>query len=154
MGAGFTIPEDGIREQAEKDGVTHFVTGVAIVRDNKVLVVRRVPDDSFGGCYELPGGGVDEGETFMQGVAREAFEETGLTVTAITGMFEGFDYSTSTKAKVRQLNFVVEVADGDVVLEPTEHNDCLWIGPADIDALPTSIEMKQCLYGFFATRRN
>jgi 8-oxo-dGTP diphosphatase len=154
MLAVFNIPEAGIRAQAEQDGVTDFVTGIAIVRDDKVLVVRRVPDDSFGGCYELPGGGVDDGETFGESAVRECLEETGLTVTAITGMFEGFDYATKDKPKVRQLNFAVEVAPGDVVLEPTEHDDHRWIGPADIDALPTSIEMKQCLYGFFATRHN
>jgi len=39
------IDEDAIRKQAEQDGVTHITTGVAVVKDGKVLVARRVAHD-------------------------------------------------------------------------------------------------------------
>jgi 8-oxo-dGTP diphosphatase len=67
MKAVFTVSEEEIREQAAKDGVTHFATGVAVVRGGKLLVVRRSAGDTLGGYYELPGGGVDDSETLVQG---------------------------------------------------------------------------------------
>ncbi len=142
--------EHTLRTQATQDGVTHFVTGVAIFRDGKLLVVRRAADDFLGGIYEIPGGGVDEGETFEIAAAREALEETGLTVTRVVAEFEGFDYETDSKPKVRQYNYVVEVAPGEVTLEPTEHDDYQWIMQTDIDALQTSPEMKACLHAAFS----
>ncbi|HEY5806241.1 MAG TPA: NUDIX hydrolase [Candidatus Saccharimonadales bacterium] len=150
MSATFIVPEEVIREEAARDGVTHFVTGIAIIRDGKVLVVRRVANDFLGGFYELPGGGVDPGEAFAEGAIRETFEETGLKVSAIVGMFASFDYATKTKPKVRQINFIVEVEPGVVTLEPTEHDALLWIGPEDIAGLHTTDEMRTCLRAIFA----
>jgi 8-oxo-dGTP diphosphatase len=84
--------------------------------------VRRIAHDDFlGGEWELPGG-VDDGETFEQGAIRELFEETGLKVDQILGTFEGFDYKTPKKPKVRQLNFRVTVGPGSITLEPNEHD--------------------------------
>jgi len=143
------INEQAVRRQAAQDGITHFATGIAIFRDGKLLVVRRVPEDTLGGVYELPGGGVDEGETITQGAIRETFEETGLTVHRVTGAFEGFDYQTSTKPKVRQLNFKVEVEPGDVMLEPTEHDEYRWIFEDEVADLGTTDVMKDCLYRAF-----
>lgn len=141
----YNIPEAAIRKQAQKDGVTHFATGVVILREDKVLIVRRVQNDFLGGNYELPGGGVEEGENFEGAVIRETLEETGLCVKAIAGMFEGFDYATDQKPKARQLNFIVEVDSGDVVLS-SEHDAFLWIGEEnDLKDLPMSDNMKTCL---------
>jgi len=150
----FEIPEDEIRQQAAKDSVTHFASGVAVVRDDKILIVRRVPDDFMGGIWELPGGGIDDGETFANGVARELLEETGLKVTTTIGVFDGFDYQTPRKPKVRQVNVLVVVEPGEVILEPTEHDAHLWITSEDIDGLQeTTDQMRTCLRDAFAALR-
>jgi len=112
----FIVPEDILRERASLDGITDLSTGIAIIRDGSILVVRREPADFLGGNFELPGGGVDAGETLAGALKREAFEETGLTVVRILGMFPGFDYSTPKKPKVRQFNFLVEAKDDAIVL--------------------------------------
>jgi 8-oxo-dGTP pyrophosphatase MutT (NUDIX family) len=138
------------RALAAKDGVTHFSTGVAVVRDGKVLVVLRVAHDDYGGVYELPGGGVEPGECFADCVAHEMTEETGLHVTKILRMLAGFDYATSRKPHVRQINFVVEVGPGEVQLDHDEHDDFRWIGPEDVDSLQNTDQMKTCLRAIFA----
>ena len=98
--------ERQLRKEARQDGIAHFVVGVAVFRDRKLLVVRRVPDDYHGGMFELPGGGVESGETFAECVARELLEETGLRLRAITDFRGGFDYAT-TKLNLRTLDFVL-----------------------------------------------
>lgn len=138
------IYEDTIRLKAKEDGVTHFATGIAVFQDGKLLVVRRVAHDDFlAGEWELPGGGVDAEETIEQGAVRELKEETNLDVEQIIGTFEGFDYSTPKKFKVRQINFKVCVKPGEIAL--TEHDMYKWITADDISGLKTNAAMQDCL---------
>jgi len=142
------IDEDSIRKQAAADDVTHFATGIAVLQDSRLLVVRRVADDDFlAGEWELPGGGVDPGETIEQGAIRELQEETNLAVDQMLGSFEGFDYTTPTKPKVRQINFKVSVRPGTIKL--TEHDRYRWITSAEIAALKTTPTMEKCLRNAF-----
>lgn len=143
------IDEKAIRKQAMSDGVTHITTGVAVVEGDKILVVRRVAhDDTLAGEWELPGGGVDSGETIEQGATRELNEETGLEIDEILGTFEGFDYTTPKKPKARQVNFKVTVKPGDIRL--TEHDKYRWITANDIPGLKANKVMQDCLYRAFA----
>ena len=57
----------------------YLAVSAAIIRDGKVLVVRRARKPALG-IYTLPGGGVETGETLMQAVTREVREETSLIV--------------------------------------------------------------------------
>ncbi|MEV0294244.1 NUDIX domain-containing protein [Nocardia sp. NPDC050710] len=134
--------EHELRAAARTDGIGDFVVGVAVFRDRKLLVVRRVPDDYYGGMYELPGGGVESGESFAECVTRELFEETGLRVRAITEFLGAVDYATRTKARVRKFTFVVEADPGDVALAPGEHDAFDWIDAADLDRLPMPPDMR------------
>ncbi|MGV9821268.1 NUDIX hydrolase [Nocardia xishanensis] len=134
--------ERQLRSEARRDGISDFVVGVAVFRDRKLLVVRRVPDDYHGGMYELPGGGVESGETFAECVARELFEETGLRVRSITEFLGGIDYATRTKPRVRKFSFLVEVEPGEVALAPGEHDAFAWIDASALDELPMAPDMR------------
>ncbi len=143
------LDEQLIREQAKGNGVTHFATGIAVVDGGKVLLVQRSLHDYRGGQYELPGGGVEENEGLLDAAARELVEETGLTIGTLKGMFKGFDYSTSKKPKVRQLNFLVTTTTGEIRLDPNEHIAYVWSGPDDYADLPMSEEIRACLGNVF-----
>lgn len=56
---------------------TLAAVSVAVVRGNRVLLVRRARAPSQG-LYAFPGGKVEAGETLEQAVRRELKEETGL----------------------------------------------------------------------------
>ncbi|MEU5761645.1 NUDIX domain-containing protein [Nocardia sp. NPDC047648] len=134
--------EQQLRSEARRDGIAHFVVGVAVFREGRLLVVRRVADDYHGGMYELPGGGVESGETFADCVERELLEETGLRLRAVLDFLGGFDYATRTKSKVRKYSFVVEAEPGDVVLAPGEHDAFAWIDAGALDELPMAPDMR------------
>ena len=137
--------ESSFRAQATKDGITHISTGVAVWRNGKILIVRRAAADFLGGSYELPGGGVDDGETISEAAIREVKEETGLSVSKILAVFAGFDYTTDRKPRVRQVNFLVEVEAGKVVLNHAEHDEFRWVDEADYAAAPMTDNMKRCI---------
>ena len=54
------------------------VDAVILFQDGIVLIKRDNPP--FAGCYALPGGFVEVGETVEAAAAREAREETGLAI--------------------------------------------------------------------------
>ncbi|MGV9415244.1 NUDIX hydrolase [Nocardia sp. NPDC003693] len=143
--------ERELRQQASSEGINHFVVGVAVFRGGKLLVVRRVADDWHGGKYELPGGGVEPGETFAECVERELFEETGLRILRITEVLGGFDYATRTKSRVRKYSFVVEADAGEVLLSPGEHDEFQWIDADSLDNLPMAEDMRAAVFALVTT---
>jgi 8-oxo-dGTP diphosphatase len=143
-----SFSEMTIIEQAKQDGITHISTGNAILRGNKILMVRRAKDDFLGGYFELPGGGVDEGEAIEEAAYREVKEETGLMPTKTLATFEGFDYSTDKKPRVRQVNFLIEVKPGKVVLSD-EHDAYLWVDSSSLLDIKTTDSMRTCVKNAF-----
>ena len=62
----------------------HRLMGCAMVfRGSQTLIIRRAPTDSYPGKWECPGGSTSDRKdrTLLDGVARELWEESGLTAT-------------------------------------------------------------------------
>ena len=66
------------------------VAGIVINDDDQVLVIRR--DDN--GHWEAPGGVLELGESFEDGVRREVLEETGVAVLVerLTGVYKNLTH--------------------------------------------------------------
>ena len=56
-----------------------LAVSAAIIRDGRVLIVRRV-QPPIQGVWTLPGGVVEAGETLHQAAIREVEEETGIAI--------------------------------------------------------------------------
>jgi 8-oxo-dGTP diphosphatase len=56
-----------------------LAVSAAIIRDGRVLIVRRARPPAHG-VYTLPGGVVELGETLEEAIIREVHEETALTI--------------------------------------------------------------------------
>ncbi|OFW16318.1 MAG: hypothetical protein A3F70_11490 [Acidobacteria bacterium RIFCSPLOWO2_12_FULL_67_14] len=79
--------------------------GAAIVRDGRVLIVKR-RYEPLAGRWSLPGGTLEIGETLEAGVTREMQEETGLDV-EVGPVIEVFDRILLDEARRVRYHFVL-----------------------------------------------
>ncbi len=131
---------DDLARAAERDGIAKTVVGAVIAdNDGKVLLLHRPADDYLGGLWELPSGGVDDGEDLIEALHREVAEETGLTVTAAGGYLGHFDYCSGSGRATRQFNFTATVASGEAV-KLTEHDAHLWADRTQQNQVSTAVQ--------------
>ncbi|BAJ25998.1 MULTISPECIES: NUDIX hydrolase [Kitasatospora] len=118
--------------RARAEGVGEFMGGVAVLDGSgRVLTVRRRPEDTYGGQWELPGGSLDPGEDPERGAARELAEETGLTGLALAYL-HAVDFTGLGGVRARQFVFTAAVPDGTPVTL-SEHDAHRW---SPLDDLP------------------
>ena len=58
-----------------------FVVAGLLIRDDRVLICQRRPDQPMALQWEFPGGKIEQGETAEQALARELHEELGIRAT-------------------------------------------------------------------------
>ena len=118
----------------------YLAVSAAIVRDGKVLVVRRARKPALS-LYTLPGGGVEIGETLSEAVMREVREETGLDVEPVALAGEREVIVRDAQGKVERhfviLCFAARWRAGEPVLNE-ELDDARWLDPADLKNLRTT----------------
>jgi 8-oxo-dGTP diphosphatase len=117
-----------------------LAVSAAIIRDGKVLVVRRARKPALN-LYTLPGGVVEVGETLHEAVAREIREETALEIAplALAGHREAI--ARDAQGRVERhfviLCFAARWLSGEPVLND-ELDDARWLDPAELAELRTT----------------
>src|ERR1039458_2811630 len=115
----------------------YLAVSAAIVRDGKVLVVRRARNPALS-LYTLPGGAVETGETLMQAVTREVREETALEIepVALAGHREAIvrDAQGRVERHFVILCFAARWLSGEPVLNE-ELDDARWLAPSALSSL-------------------
>ena len=118
----------------------YVAVSAAIVRDGKVLLVRRARNPARN-LYTLPGGAVEIGETLTEAVVREVREETALTVepVALAGHREVIVRDAEGRAERHFviLCYAARWRSGEVVLND-ELDDARWLAPAELTGLRTT----------------
>jgi ADP-ribose pyrophosphatase YjhB (NUDIX family) len=118
----------------------YLAVSAAIVRDGKVLVVRRARKPALN-LYTLPGGAVETGETLHEAVVREVREETALTVEPIALAGHREVITRDADGRVERhfviLSFAARWRAGDVALSD-ELDDARWLAPAELAGLRTT----------------
>ena len=117
-----------------------LAVSAAIIRDGKVLVVRRARTPASG-LYTLPGGVVETGETLMAAVAREVREETSLEIqpVALAGHREVIAHDAQDRIERHFviLCFAARWLSGEPVLND-ELDDARWLDPGALANLVTT----------------
>jgi ADP-ribose pyrophosphatase YjhB (NUDIX family) len=118
----------------------YLAVSAAIIRDGKVLVVRRARSPALN-LYTLPGGAVELGESLPEAVAREVREETSLSVEtfALAGHREVItrDAQGQIERHFVILCFAARWLAGEPVLNE-ELDDARWIEPSELHGYRTT----------------
>lgn len=67
-------------ENGNKASLRHVVVDNIVLKDNKILLVKRTGKILEGGKWGLPCGFMERGDTILSAIDREVFEETGWRV--------------------------------------------------------------------------
>ncbi len=117
-----------------------LAASAAIVRDGRILVVRRARPPAHG-LFTLPGGVVETGETLAEAVAREVREETGMAIepVALAGFRETIvrDADDCVERHFVILCFAARWQAGEPVLNE-ELSEARWLDPSELAGLPTT----------------
>jgi 8-oxo-dGTP diphosphatase len=109
---------------------THAVVPV-LLRDGRVLVIKRGPDVILPGYWCPPSGRIEPAETQEQAVVREIAEELGLIATPVAKIWE-----CPTDDGEFTLHWWIAEVDGyEVRPDPGEVAEIRWVTPEEFLAL-------------------
>jgi 8-oxo-dGTP pyrophosphatase MutT (NUDIX family) len=155
-------------------GRNYIYMASALVFDNetsigpRVLLVQRSAHDFMPNLWEVPGGSVDDDDkSILHAVARELWEEAGLTATKI-GRLAGPPqiFAVPSGREFCKFTFLVEVEQSSdeglkVKLDPMEHQNFVWATEGEVKAGKvgnvelefTSWEVEQTVLEAFRVRK-
>jgi 8-oxo-dGTP pyrophosphatase MutT (NUDIX family) len=107
-----------------------------ILREGKLLAIRRGPAVPYGGHWSLPSGRIEPGETQSEAVVREMAEEVGLEVEPIAKVWE-----CPTDDGLYTLHWwTVRPCSSELQLHRGEVSDARWVTLAEFLALEPTFE--------------
>lgn len=120
--------------------------GAVVIRDGKVLLVKRGRDPGKG-FWAIPGGAVELGESLQAAAEREILEETGVVIRAGRPIF-AFDLIEKDDGGMLKFHYVIIDLETEYVsgepLAADDADDACWLAPDDLASLnviPVTIEL-------------
>ena len=130
------------------------VVAAAIIHEKKLLVTQR-GSGSFQGMWELPGGKVENNETFEEALKREILEEISLNI-QIEKYLATIKYQYPSFYLTMHV-YLCHIENGELILN--EHSASRWVTssqlkyinwlPADLDLLP---KLEKALLNYSSTK--
>lgn len=119
----------------------------ALVHDEagRLLLIRRGREPGQG-CWSLPGGRVEPGESDEQAVVREVLEETGLEVTV--GAHIGAVRRPAPDGGVYEIHDYACRATGGELRAGDDADDARWVDAAGFATLPLVDGLAEALTGW------
>ena len=99
-----------------------------VCQGDKILVQERADPNWSGICF--PGGHVEEGESFVESVKREMFEETGLEIVA--PMLCGVKQWTQRNGEYRYIVFFYKTNQFKGEIKDSKEGRVFWIDRKDL----------------------
>lgn len=111
--------------------------GAVILRDNRILLLlrKKAPE---AGCWTIPGGKVEFGETVEEAILREVKEEIGVEGKIIAPLGVTNHILKEEKTHYVSPRFLVEIIGEPHNMEPASSEEIRWF---PIEDLPTNVTM-------------
>lgn len=115
------------------DMIQRVAMKAVIVKDGKVLLLREAKTYKDGtniGRFHMPGGRLDVGEAFEDGLRREVREETGMEIEIVQPIYVG-EWRPVIRDVPHQIIavFFVCTPTTDEVKLSEEHDKFMWVDP-------------------------
>lgn len=125
-------------EDGGTGNLRHVIVDGIVVKNNKILLVKRQLKLSEGGKWGVPGGYLNANENLKEGVKREIFEETGYRISD-PKLFTILDNPKRRNDEKQNIGFVYVCNALEKDGEPDkESTDQKWF---DFDNLPAQEEI-------------
>jgi (d)CTP diphosphatase len=103
-----------------------------IMRDDRLLVIRRAAGVVAPGAYCFPGGGIEAGESEQHALIREIEEELGVSVRPLRRVWQSV-----TAWQVELFWWLAELPDdAQLVPNPAEVESIHWVPAAELSGWP------------------
>ncbi len=108
----------------------HITVKGIVVYHRRVLLLKRARPSTDGlGYWELPGGGLEYGETPNQALIRELKEETGLQIDVVKPAYT----FTKIRSDYQTVGIgYLSITHSDKIVLSDEHTDYLWCEIEDL----------------------
>jgi len=127
------------------EGSGRIVAVKAVIQKaGRILVVQRAKEDTMGGFYEFPGGGVEEGESMIETLKRELFEEVGFEDVSNVNYHSCIDIPSM---EIHLIFYTAFSSESPQI--SLDHTDMRWINEVPYD-IPLTPETEKILVTLFA----
>ena len=106
--------------------------------EGKVLLLREASSYEEGtniGRFDVPGGRLEPGESYNEGLLREVLEETGLSVEPLYPIYIG-EWSPVIKGQLTHIFaiFTICKSSSDKVKLGSDHDKYIWVSPEELSS--------------------
>lgn len=117
------------------DDKKHIVAITALIKNQKgdrfLMLKRNKNEIAYPGKWALPGGKVEKGETIMDVLKREVFEETGLKIKNSKQFLGDYTFVRPDGHNVVGLTFAVKAISNKVIIND-DFEDYKWLTPQEL----------------------
>jgi 8-oxo-dGTP diphosphatase len=136
------------------DIVQRVAMKAVIVQDGKILLLREATayqEGTNAGRYDFPGGRVEPGEHFADGLLREVAEETGLQVKMGRPLFvsEWMPVINGVQNHIVAVFIICEIIGATDITLSQDHDDYQWADVSAVEALNTTAASKDAAKAYF-----
>jgi len=107
------------------------VVALVLIENTRVLVAKRPQGDTLAGLWEFPGGKIEPGESPVEALIRESYEEMGILITVNT-LLTTIMYSGS-PLPVKIYAYTGTRVDGEI--KALAHTELRWVNEAELGCL-------------------